>query len=355
MKLAIISDCHWHSYKDFDSLNKDGISSRLSLYYKSLDFVRKTCISQGIRDLINLGDMFESRDQISIPVLHMISKSMNEIKASGIKQYFLSGNHDTWNRNGSIHSLLMLSEYGFVITEPTILTILQEGNKENSVKCNFLPWTEKEEFRTQVKNSEPCDLVFTHRMFADSVMPSGLTMIKGDLCKHLDHTKYKQIFAGHVHSFQKIGEDAYYVGSLLAHSFHDKNSEKGFIIYDSETNTFEFIKNPFSPMFKQVTINTIEELDKVKLEIASSKEENIFYDLKIKLKDKTQIENLKNCGLENTRVSIVSENVTNVRMKDACLLSPETLLTQYCTLNSIDKDIMIVGQKILGEVSSVNV
>jgi len=345
MKIAITADEHAHIFHDFDTVSSEGHSNRLLLFYKSLDFVRQYCVANSIASVVHLGDMFESRKQISIPVLYFVSKAMDEYKLSNIKQYWLKGNHDSWDREGTVTSISILSGYGKVVIDPTVVLI-------DGVKCNFLPWTEFTDFRTQLKNSEPSDLVFTHRMFAGAELDNSTIMSKGDLCDHLDHSKYKFIFSGDVHLHQKIGKDAYYVGSLLAHSFKDKPVDRGFLVYDSETNTFEFVKNPFSPVFKKVVIKNAEDV-KVLEESIKSDSENVFYDIKLSFKDKAELQSMKDHKIPNARFSLVPDVKTSVRIEDATSLTPEKLLETYCGMSKIDKTTKDVGLKILEQVMSI--
>jgi DNA repair exonuclease SbcCD nuclease subunit len=350
MKIAITSDIHNHYFKDFDRLTKDGRSFRLSLYEKSLWFVWEYCKKNGINYWVDAGDFFHSRESITLPVLDMVGNFFSECeekesKSGKIFKYFLKGNHDTNNKVGDITSLSILSKYGKVIKN----TSLEGISLANSMSCfiKFIPWG-KEDFVEQVNNSKS-NLVIAHRMLKGSKVNN--TILDGESLKGLDYSKFDNIFCGHVHEYQKIQDNVYYVGSLVGNNFNDKDQDKGFIVYNFETKNFEKIKNPYSPNYKVINFENLEELkhyQEVVLSTDTCFEVANFYDFRVKLKIGEELPKINGSDL-NIRITNLRENKGENRIDFDDILTPESLLKKHKKMNNLNESVYKVGEEILKE------
>jgi hypothetical protein len=59
---------------------------------------------------------------------------------------------------------------------------------------------------------------------------------------NFDNTSYKRVYAGHFHCQQQVGEKVWYPGSPIPFRFDEGAVDHGFFVYDTETDTHEFIK-----------------------------------------------------------------------------------------------------------------
>ena len=277
MKSIITSDQHWHSFKEFDRLTDEGKSYRLSLYEKSHEFIRQYCQKNGITSWIDAGDIFHSRESISLPVLDAIGRQLNHSKSIGIDMIFLMGNHDTHNKSGNITSLNVLSQYGAVITKRCISKL----NSIDSPLVHFIPWDESIQFVNSINENEKTSLVVSHRMLKGA--KSNNIILDGESLEGLDDSKFDCALIGHVHEYQKIQDKVYYIGSLISNNFNDKNQDKGFLVYDFELKKFERITNPHSPKYVPIKISTQKEFDDIKQEMKSSPEK--FFDIRYEVQD----------------------------------------------------------------------
>jgi len=322
MKVVISSDCHWHLFKDFDRILSDGSSSRLSLFVKSFDYLTDYCKTNNISHWIHAGDFFNSRESISAPVLHALGEVMSRSADAGIKHYFLKGNHDIWNKSGTVSSIPILSGYGKVYLTPLTEMI-------GDLKVNFIPWSEGNLMQT-ISDMPVCDLAITHATFfgAKLYSESEIFLDTGIDVKYLNFSKFKYLFSGHIHLHQKLHEQVYYVGSLMSHSFKDKNAKKGFIVYDS-AGSFEFVENPHSPKFIQKVFNSLEEYKEYAKTFKC--EYNEFYDLRLMVKDNVSYSSLKDSLPEtNTKISIVKDFDSSVsRLSKEDPTNPEFLIEKY--------------------------
>jgi hypothetical protein len=332
-------------FKDFDRLTSDGRSYRLSLYEESLNFVWNYCKVNGVHNWIDAGDMFHSRESISLPVLDMVGKIFNgfeksELCSGKISKYFLKGNHDIYNKVGNITSLNILSQYGTVITKNCTLNLNIQG--ANSL-IKFIPWSEKQDFVEQV-NKDNSNLVISHRML-QGAKHNGI-VLDGESLESLDVSKFDYAFIGHVHEYQKVKDNIYYIGSLVSNNFNDKSQEKGFIVYDFNQKSFERVINPFSPKYIVKKIKSLEEYNNFINNLKQDDSE--FYDIRFELKEGEKIPEFEQTN--NIRISISKTDSVENRLENANLLTPQLLLEKYKEMNSLEEETYKIGKEILSEI-----
>lgn len=340
MKIVLTSDIHWHDFKEFNKLNDDGSNFRLSLYRDSMLFVKDYCVKNGIEHWLDAGDIFHSRDSISTEVLDMLGKTLEDISMF-VKLWFLKGNHDTSNRKGNITTLNILSKYGNIINERCIVPI----NGIDGPHVHFIPWDENITFKDSINNNEKVDFIVGHRMLNGSTVRG--VPIDGETIKNIDETKFKQAFIGHVHEPQKLTTKIQYIGNLICSNFGE-NWEGSFLVYDTEADNIERIKNPYSPKFIKTNIEKIED-------IPEKIEKNAFYEIKIVSNDTKELEKINENLIEKkdefagVRTISLKKIQQENRVDTTQILTPENLLEQYIKLNDLNEDIANIGREILKE------
>lgn len=345
MKILISSDEHWHNFKEFDRLNEKGESLRLSLFEKTFDYISDYCVNNNIKYWLHGGDFFQSRENIPVEVLSSLGRTLTRTLEKGIVHYFLKGNHDMWNRSGSVSSIEILSRFGSVLMKPEIRTLEQDGEQ---IKVNFCPWDDKLDFRDYVNGSPFCEIVLTHRTFAGAKV-HGNEIREGETCEFIDRNNYDVIFSGHIHEHQRITDKAYYIGNLLAHSFKDKNTKKGFLVYETKEKKFDFVVNPYSPEFIQYTVTGQEDQDKLKTLLEQDLLGTRFFDIRYQVKHLYEKFNFEIPKNDNVRVVFSKELNTETRLDKANLLTPEALLEKFAELQKIDKPTLDEGLVLLKE------
>jgi DNA repair exonuclease SbcCD nuclease subunit len=113
----------------------------------------------------------------------------------------------------------------------------------------YLPWiTPENEQRTldAIKNTS-CKVVMGHLSL------TGFQMHKGSICQDGMNPdlfeKFSSVFTGHFHSKHSI-RNIHYLGCPWDLMFTDADDIKGFHIYDTDTDTTEFIENPYKMYWK---------------------------------------------------------------------------------------------------------
>jgi DNA repair exonuclease SbcCD nuclease subunit len=230
-KIAIIGDLHIGQNK-----NNQIFHNTLLDYGK---WLKSICDKQGITKLIFLGDIFDSRNAITLESIHYATKFFDLFEKYQID--IILGNHDVFfNDSTEIHSLAPFKNH------PNI-TIHEKVCKRDNL--TFCPWA------TKLEDIPQSDYVFGH---FDIV---GYELTKGKISNHgfkgveLMKKVNKFCFSGHFHIFQERkydGKPLIYTGSAYGLSFNDADSPKYLHILNTTTNEVQRIENTVSPKFKYI-------------------------------------------------------------------------------------------------------
>jgi DNA repair exonuclease SbcCD nuclease subunit len=205
-------------------------------------------------------------------------KKMGEL---GIQMYVLLGNHDICYRHTlEINSPeLLLGEYDHitVIKEPTQIDV-------NGTKIDIIPWIcdeNEEEIKQFVSRKD-------HGLIACGHLElSGFPMHKGGESHNTGMSadlfdRYSIVYTGHYHTRSEKG-NIIYTGVPYEITWSDYADPKGFYVYDTEKNTYEFIRNPIT-MFEKVTyqngskVNISSLAGKIVKVIVQEKKDPILYE-----------------------------------------------------------------------------
>lgn len=207
---------------------------------------------------IHLGDLFDNRNQIPIDVLNDIQKIVEEI-SSILPIYILIGNHDIFTKSSNDINTPRLYKH-----IPDVFII--ESTKEieyNNKKLLLMPWVDKKSEQIKLINQYKSDYLFCHsdlngaKMHLNSVAHKNLDKIDVDEFK-----SYKYVFSGHIH-INQVNKNFIFNGSIYQMDRNDFGNKKGVYILDTNTDTYEFIENNISPEFRQVVINSEDDIKKL--------------------------------------------------------------------------------------------
>ena len=233
-KVAIITDQHFGCRGDHL-----GFLNYQEQFYKNVFF---PYIDQhNITTIFDLGDTFDRRKYVNYYTLNQVKRFwFDEVKKRNIKLKIILGNHTTYFKNtNQIHSLELFKNDFDVITEPTV--------QDNML---FLPWINGE---NQQKALELIDKTYASICFGHLQL-QGFEMHMGSVADHgLDPTVFKKfdaVYSGHFHHKSDRG-NIHYLGAPYEITWADFGDPRGFSILDLETNSIEYIQNPYS-MFHKV-------------------------------------------------------------------------------------------------------
>ena len=252
MKIAIITDQHFGARND-------------SIHF--LDFYEKfyretffpTLIKEGIKTVLILGDTFDRRKYVNFFSLKRAKQMFfDPLSALDIQVHMLAGNHDTYFKNtNDVNSAdLLLGEYDNINVIDSPQTIHLDYANTTSDVC-MMPWicTENYENSMQELKNTSATICMGHFEIAGFAMHRGMPSEGGLDRKIFD--KFELTFSGHYHHKSSSG-DIHYLGNPYELTWQDHNDDRGFHLFDLDTKTLEFIKNP-NNMFHKIVYDDVSE------------------------------------------------------------------------------------------------
>jgi len=252
MKVAIITDQHFGARND---------SSQFLDFYEKFysETFFPTLDKNNITTLLVLGDTFDRRKYINFNTLKKSKEIFfDELKKRDIECYMLVGNHDTSFKNtNDVNSVdLVLREYDNINIIDSPQTIHLNYENESHDVC-MIPWICAENYDRSMEEMKNTSAKFCmgHFEIEGFAMYRGMPSTEGlpqDLFR-----KFAMSFSGHYHH-KSNKNGIYYLGNPYQLTWSDYGDERGFHLFDLDTQDLEFIKNP-NEMFFRVMYDDKEE------------------------------------------------------------------------------------------------
>lgn len=237
MKVAITGDQQFAEQMKLSHLTEEGITSRLSDQVTCFHWIIDTAVERGCEGLVALGDIFDPRRSIPVPVLDRTCRAFNYASEQFDWVAALAGNHDIYGREASINSLQALLGSAAVWDAPGT-----DG------PFAYVPWLDDpDEYRKAVgtvARDKDARYLFSHVMIEGAV-PADVGKAKKDLRPH----KWSRVFLGDIHEPMEFSPNIQYAGAPMQHHFGDAGGLRGFWILDTDTDEIEFFENTSSPRF----------------------------------------------------------------------------------------------------------
>ena len=232
-KFCILGDTHFGCRNDLTLFHK-----HFEVYY---DWMIANLVSDGITDIIQLGDLFDRRKYINFQSLSEAKRYFfDHLAAEGIALHTLIGNHDIFYRESlAVNSQsLVLGEYANVLVYDKPTTIDIDGTS-----VDIIPWICKDNEKEVAEfiNQSKSDLCMGHFEIAGFAMYRGMESHEGLSMDMFE--KYEQVFSGHYHTRSQKGNITY-VGTPYEMSWQDYNDPKGYHLFDTEDRSLQFTQNP---------------------------------------------------------------------------------------------------------------
>jgi hypothetical protein len=342
-KIIILGDIHF----DVGGGNQNILDNQLHFFNNQLFLYMK---SNDIKTIIQLGDLMDNRNKVSVNVSHYLKKDFFDVmKREEITLYTLIGNHDIYYKDTrEIHSLELFDEIYdnfHIINDIRTLEIKDK-------KLLIVPWVLPDE-KYNFEDYLDSDYIFGH------FETNGVEMVKGINCNSnhafvMDSFKGIKTFSGHFHLRRYYeSSNIFYVGTPSQINWSDYNETKGFHVLDIPSGNLDFIENVVSTKHIKIILNsedkTLEILglkDKLNVKIDSKLDYSVFKNHKAKIyidKDnvfnKAVIEKL-DTELQSYRIELLEkedetedseleENKTNYVDFDVVQAIKETIRTDY--------------------------
>lgn len=243
MKALITSDLQFSEQARLSHRLEEGITSRLRDQVQCFDWIVETGKKHGCKQLLALGDIFDSRTSIPVPVIDQACRCFERARTVFDEIIEVVGNHDSALRHPGVNSLRAMSGLATVIEKPTVVGPFA-----------FVPWIEDpDDFRAavgKVAKVKTARYLFSHVMIVGAV-PADV----GRALSDLRPGRWKRVFLGDVHDPVKLEHGVQYVGAPMQHHYGDAGGKRGVWVLDIVSGAAEFIENPISPRFHVLTSN----------------------------------------------------------------------------------------------------
>ena len=226
-KIALFSDSHFGVRK-----NNKVFLQRIISYFteEAIPYLKEHNIST----LIFLGDFFDNRDNQNVLVKNEVY-SLFKHHLNDFRIIMLLGNHDIYYKNTlEVNSLKFISEFENV-TIIDHITDIMIGNH----KGLLVPWQVDDSILS--RDCSGYDICCGH-FEINSFYVNKTTKFEHGLSPTFFFNNFKVTFSGHFHLFEDrtIGNSKIvYVGTQYHLSRHDIETDKGFVVLDTETLEYE--------------------------------------------------------------------------------------------------------------------
>lgn len=236
MKTAIITDIHFCIRN-----GSPYYAERYRLFFENIFF--PYIDKHNIKTILCLGDTFEDRKNLNILGLKAAREMFfDEALKRDIKIISILGNHDVFFRNTNETNSMDIIESSY--KNVYIVNEYEEFKFGNKI-FGMMSWVNNENLDRnleRIKSTSNADFLLMHAEIVGFEMTKGNVADKG--FEQSLFGRFELVLSGHFHIKNKIGH-IYYIGNPFQTNWDDYNSDRGFHVYDHDTNTFEFIKNTY--------------------------------------------------------------------------------------------------------------
>jgi DNA repair exonuclease SbcCD nuclease subunit len=208
----------WHVQK--------GIKTNILINY--LKYLQLYCLEENIKDIYVLGDIVERSSSIKNEAFIPLFQQLYLMKNSGINFTIIIGNHDAFNKNND-SIIEVLSPIANVVKDVLV-------NEEEA----FVSYTKEESIFSSI---DPIKVkyLFTHVPIANFSFDSAFHATEKHSFREELFEEFTYTFTGHFHRHQSR-KNIVYVGSPFQMNFGEMGQDKGFVVFDQDMESWEFIK-----------------------------------------------------------------------------------------------------------------
>jgi hypothetical protein len=245
MKYVLLSDIHFGHKSNSDEFNKQCLDF--------LDFVATETEDMDIDGCIFLGDYYHNRNTVNVKTLQAGTEGLFKLGDIGRgNTYLILGNHDLYLRDSrSVHPIIIPEgDIGVkIIQEPIMID-----------KMLLCPWlVEDETLPSLIKKFNP-EYVLGH--FEIASFPLNAVSTFDGIFNPEDYNGPKRIISGHFHK-RSEKNNITYMGNCFSHDFSDVNDwhNKGYAIFDTDTNTIEYFEWKNAPKYCTMKITQLQSIE----------------------------------------------------------------------------------------------
>ena len=232
----------WHiNYKGANS-----IFVKVALDY--IDFLEHYAVDNGIDNIFFLGDVFEKSSKIKHESFVPLFLKLHAMNKRGLKVYFILGNHDIY----SIDNDSIVETFSPIVTKVIKdLDMLHLGGRD----FTFLSYTKE-----AAKVPATGDILITHLAIADFEFDNDYHANEAIALKRNLFKGFNKVFSGHFHKAQER-DNIRFIGSPYQLNVGEMGQKKGFGVFDTVADTYDFIHYPYAPEFVIIKVENFNKVD----------------------------------------------------------------------------------------------
>lgn len=201
--------------------------------------------------LIIAGDLIDKQKEIHQVVLSELFESLKECSEE-VETYIVMGNHDMVEYSGKYYTYL-LCQHQIQVAVP--------GSPIDLGDALLVSYSDREKILEDMQSLDLSrhKLLVSH--FGIEGAQVGYGLYQGGEFKPTDFGQLGiTIILGHYHKPQRVSKNIYYVGSPYPVRVDEREDEKRFIVFDTETSEIDSIPTEY-PKFKVLKISSADQLD----------------------------------------------------------------------------------------------
>jgi len=224
--LLFFSDLHAHNFPDCAETVSEGVNSRLLDCLNIFKQITQIAKDNNVKDIVFGGDLFHVPGRVEVSVFNAVVNAVVQMQAETDAHVFLVvGNHDQYNRSGTIHALKMFKHLGsgFTVIDSTHYV---DTGRRSLLLCAYSPFAEKvHEYLELAEKHNPEILVLHQGLSGVPVGKSGYTLDETLSPTDLPKGTWLNLL-GHYHENRAVSPNTFFIGSPLQHNWGDEGSEK---------------------------------------------------------------------------------------------------------------------------------
>lgn len=321
-----------------------------------LDQLISKTLEIGLDTIFILGDVFTDRIGQNLEVLLGFDAFLQKCKHYSITIIMIAGNHDKTNQK-SLKSYLDIFNKDNIYIVRDFQCIIN-GN----VSYSLLPYFKEgkcynEKLDRLIEENRDTYIKCTHNYLLTHVAINGVRNNDGSIVdsgvKSSKFSIFSKVFVGHYHNASKVGNNIFYISSIMPRNYGEDN-DKGFtILYDDGTHKL------FNPKFKKykkvvIDLDTTKKTDVLKLRNKyKDSKNNIRFVLK---GTEEQLMSMDNGFFSRVGIEVKKESKNILKSVEAAKNGESTtfdkknimsFFKEYCELNKFEPKVKGTGFKYL--------
>lgn len=251
--VLIISDTHYHNFKQYAQVNKVGVNTRLWDIMRATIEASKALKAAGGNTIIHCGDVFHVRGMLAPSVLNPVVEMYRNLVADGFEVIMVAGNHDL---ETDIAAKVSSSVTALEGANVQVLNCVQWFSVEDQTWL-FVPWVKDLADLRGIIKRWPADNLVIHAPLNGVISGIPEHGLNPNDFKGLG---FKRVFCGHYHNHRRFtlddGTDVYSVGALTHQNWGDVGSKAGYLIAHHDGSVEHHATT--APQFRKVSVADLE-------------------------------------------------------------------------------------------------